>query len=153
VHEAVVDLKEKLEALHTFYLLASKILNKRAHPTQWQLNEGRVSDVLKNFDSFTESFVALRFSLKTALPLIGNKMMEEEVKLADCLTSFEEKNGKDLIELIVRELAEAEVLTKGLVESIPSTQKHVDYEDCLVRNWFFVCFFKKIFLLVAEAQH
>ncbi len=81
LHELFVQLREKLEALRTFLLLSAKQLNKRAHPTQWQLHGGAMSDLLKVFASFYEPFVNLRFALKAAIPLIANRMLEDELKV------------------------------------------------------------------------
>ncbi len=47
VHECVANVKSKLEELRTFQLLGRTKLKKRAHPTQWHIHGGVLSDLLK----------------------------------------------------------------------------------------------------------
>ena len=120
----------KLLELKTFYLLAAKLCNKRAHSTQWLIMEGVVSDLLERLSSFSEPFVQLRFALKAALPLLANKMLEEEKRLEVVLCAYEESHGRDLFEMVVRELGGADQLLKGLRRVIPATE-HADHKAAM----------------------
>lgn len=129
--------QEKLESVRTFLLLSSKILNKRAHPTQWHLAEGGVSDLLqKNFSTISEPFMALRFALRNAIPILANRMLEDdERRIYLFFLAFEESNACDLIDMVVRELSGVDSFVKGTKQILPG-QKHADYEK--VRGAFFV---------------
>lgn len=130
LHEAVVSLKEKLEGLRTLYVLASKNLNKRAHPSQWGSAGGCLSDVLKTFTAtYGEAYLSLRFVLKQTLPMLSNRMMAEETKLSEIFDSFEQQNGRDLIELMVRELNGAASIVQALRQVAPRAP-HPDYAAC-----------------------
>lgn len=90
-HAAFTALNVALDGVRTFMLLTGKQCNKRMHPTQWQLHDGVVSDLLQPLERVAEVYVALRFALKDALPTIANRV-EEDKALRATLVAFEEEN-------------------------------------------------------------
>jgi hypothetical protein len=91
----------------------SQDCNKRAHPSQWQVQGGAISDLLPGVCKVVEAIVALRHTLKVrdntqlscegsffnttplqeALPVVANKLMEDpKSALNAALLQYEEQN-------------------------------------------------------------
>jgi hypothetical protein len=65
VHDVLVTVKSKVEEMRTFHLLARKQLNKRAHPTQWHIHGGVLSDLMTGFaQTLGTVYSEMRFALK-----------------------------------------------------------------------------------------
>jgi hypothetical protein len=115
--------------MRTFQLLTKTKLNKRAHPTQWQIHGGALSDLMKGMLTFGTIYAELRFALKSFCPAIANAMLEED-RLAELLAAHERSCDRDLVELLVKLLGGAFDLVASMQMCCPP-KGHPDYHACL----------------------